>query len=472
MNKYSTVFILIVIPVLILALINRANLLYTMGFIIWLAGIFYSMSDFYNRGILFLFLVSFFVFLMGRDMLEQFFSYKIETEIPVDAINHSCKTLFLSVVTLLLCYHFFSRKNKKIVTDKRTQVVKMYNCYVRDISKVLFYVTMIFAIVSKLSIVLFVFKNGYTTYYIEYADYLSNNHFVFLSSKIELMMPVALCAYLASMPKEKDYLKVAAVYVVYLSLSFFSGQRGPLALGVLLLIVYVIFRQGLKKQFWKVRKAYIILFIIAVPLISLTLTLYSNKRFGFESNVLGVFSSIPTFIYEQGVSSNVIKRAYEFQDRIPDQPYVLEFIHGGIFAKILGIEVYHGNSVEHAMKGGSFTHTIGYVVMGKEYLNGRGTGSSYIAELFYNLGYIGVVLGNILYAFLLSRMLTLNKKTTILKFSLFLFITPQLLWAPRGSFSGFMSMLSAPTVLVAFIIIFGGASLCHYIRVHTQKINV
>lgn len=463
MNKRSLVFIFLIV-LLALVIINGASLLYVISFVVWSAGILYSSKDFYNRGMLFMFLISFFVFLMGRDFLEELFVYRVESDIPNNVLTHTYITTILSLGTLLLGYRWFSRKNKHVVAEKQTQVERIRNHYVRDISKLLFYISTCFAFISKISIALFVLKNGYKAYYLGYSNYLSNNIFIFLSSKIELMMPVSLCVYLASMPRKKDYFKIVVVYVVYLILTFFSGQRGPLVLGCLLLIVYEIFRQGLTKQYISIRRKHVILFLIGVPLISLALTLYSNKRFGEDSSNLSLLSSVPAFMYDQGVSSNVIKRAYEFKDRIPDQPYIMEFIHGGIFAKILGIEVYHGNSEEHAMKGGSFTHTIGYVVMGKEYLAGRGTGSSYIAELFQCLGYFGIVLGNVLYAFLLSRMLTLNSKTTIFKFSLFLFFTPQLLWAPRASFSGFMSMISAPTVLLAFIIIFGGAHLCKLIK--------
>lgn len=54
------------------------------------------------------------------------------------------------------------------------------------------------------------------------------------------------------------------------------------------------------------------------------------------------------FFYDQGVTSNVMKRAYIYKDQIPsNQIYVLEFLHSGILARLLGIPVYHGNNIEH-----------------------------------------------------------------------------------------------------------------------------
>ncbi len=62
------------------------------------------------------------------------------------------------------------------------------------------------------------------------------------------------------------------------------------------------------------------------------------------------------FFYDQGVTSNVMKRAYMYRDKIPsDQTYILEFLHSGIFARLFGIRVYHGNTVEHALHGELYT---------------------------------------------------------------------------------------------------------------------
>ena len=101
MNKRSLIFIFLIV-LLALVIINGTSLLYAMSFIIWSAGILYSSNDFYNRGMLFMFLISFFVFLMGRDFLEEFFLYRVESEIPNNVLKHTYIT-YKHAINLKLC---------------------------------------------------------------------------------------------------------------------------------------------------------------------------------------------------------------------------------------------------------------------------------------------------------------------------------------------------------------------------------
>lgn len=107
------------------------------------------------------------------------------------------------------------------------------------------------------------------------------------------------------------------------------------------------------------------------------------------------------------------------------------------------------------MYGGSFTHTLGYTVMNSAYLAGRGTGSSYIAELYQDFGYTGIILGNILYSFLLARITKNEDNDSLLKKSIKFMIITQLLWAPRGSFTYFISQNLTPTTIATLLLVFG-----------------
>ena len=101
------------------------------------------------------------------------------------------------------------------------------------------------------------------------------------------------------------------------------------------------------------------------------------------------------------------------------------------------------------------THTLGYTVMNSAYLAGRGTGSSYIAELYQDFGYTGIILGNILYSFLLARITKNEDNDSLLKKSIKFMIITQLLWAPRGSFTYFISQNLTPTTIATLLLVFG-----------------
>ena len=100
-------------------------------------------------------------------------------------------------------------------------------------------------------------------------------------------------------------------------------------------------------------------------------------------------------------------------------------------------------------------YTLGYTVMNSAYLAGRGTGSSYIAELYQDFGYTGIILGNILYSFLLARITKNEDNDSLLKKSIKFMIITQLLWAPRGSFTYFISQNLTPTTIATLLLVFG-----------------
>lgn len=162
-------------------------------------------------------------------------------------------------------------------------------------------------------------------------------------------------------------------------------------------------------------KKMIVGIILILPFLAVFVSAYNIWREGGNASSLNFFEGILNFFYDQGVTGNVLKRAYMYKNQIPKQIYTLEFLHSGILARLFNIKVYHGNTVDHAMYGGSFTHTLGYTVMNSAYLAGRGTGSSYIAELYQDFGYTGIILGNILYSFLLARITKNEDNDSLLK---------------------------------------------------------
>ena len=209
--------------------------------------------------------------------------------------------------------------------------------------------------------------------------------------------------------------------------------------------------------------------VLSLPLLAVFGSFYSIWREGGDLATMNMAKGFIEFFYDQGVTSNVMKRAYIYKDQIPsNQIYVLEFLHSGILARLLGIPVYHGNNIEHAMYGGSFTHTLGYVVMGNAYLAGRGTGTCYISELYQDMGYVGILLGNIIYAYLIAKIANKQDDKTLFLSSVRFMIITQLLWAPRGSFTGFITQNIAPTTLVVFVMVFGMSKLIVSVKSKTK----
>jgi hypothetical protein len=134
--------------------------------------------------------------------------------------------------------------------------------------------------------------------------------------------------------------------------------------------------------------------------------------------------------------------------------YTLEFLHSGIFARIFGYTVYYGNSYDRALYGGSLAHSMGYIVLGTKYLEGQGTGTSFLAEFYQDYGYFGAVLGTAIYAILISKIANVKKLCgNVWIRTIQLYLIQKILWAPRGSFADIISSLCSWPVLFALFIV-------------------
>lgn len=450
-NKiFALTLMLFLLPILLFIL--DCNIVFVAVVYIWCYLALYSYKEIEKRGMLFAFLVTFFCFLMGREILEQFFIYKVEA-FDDNTNRHAYISMLLSLLSVGLGYMFFSQKkqeSKGLIRNDGNSI------RLRLISKIVYYFTIIFAIITKLVIARYVFSHGYTEYYVSFYENMASNGILYVISKIEIAMPVALCVFLSTLPTKKELRQPIWVYLFYLLVSLGSGQRSTLMLGLLFLMVYFLYRQSIDPDTLWVKRKWICGSIFVVPFLALFFSWFNAWRFNETDNNFVWYAGLFDFFYAQGVTVNIIKHAYNLYEELANQQfYILEFAKSGFLARLFNIEVYNGNSIEHALYGGSFTHALGYKVLGNLYLMGRGTGTSYIAELFQDFSYFGIVLGNILYAYLLANINRFSEYKSIFMHSLQLLMITQLLWAPRGSFSGFLSVIFFPSTIITLIIIFG-----------------
>ncbi len=171
---------------------------------------------------------------MGREILEQFFIYKVEA-FDDNTNRHAYISMLLSLLSVGLGYMFFSQKkqeSKGLIKNDGNSI------RLRLISKIVYYFTIIFAIITKLVIARYVFSHGYTEYYVSFYENMASNGILYVISKIEIAMPVALCVFLSTLPTKKELRQPIWVYLFYLLVSLGSGQRSTLMLGLLFLMVY------------------------------------------------------------------------------------------------------------------------------------------------------------------------------------------------------------------------------------------
>ncbi|QHO91317.1 hypothetical protein CWT12_08315 [Actinomyces sp. 432] len=457
--------------VVALALSTQASVAWTLILLLWLNAFLFAAARMASRTILAAFLVSFFLLLLGREITIDFFRYET-TQAPPGQTEHLQLCLALSLLGIMLgatateawrgrARHLFRSDESAPGPDEPTDSVGGRAGAALDargatvladpsIVRFLFWATLVLSLISVGLRARYVLANGYLSYYTEFSDLEDASGSMYGLRRIEVMLPLMLAIHLGVFPPRREVTAAVTGWAAYLFLSLLTGQRGTFVGGLVIILAYWIVRARQDSSgTWRVGAIGRIAGAVAVPLVAVVLTAVESARgVGAVASDTAGRNPVLQLLYGQGVSSTVVRNAYTYADFIPRDWYTGEFLHSGLPARLLGYQVYHGNTVEHALNGGSFTHAFAYTLLGPQYLTGRGTGSSFIAELFYDYGYAGVLLGGAVYGAVCIWACNLIKGQP-LRNGLKLMIVPTLLWAPRGSATGFLASWLTPSVVVA-----------------------
>ena len=141
----------------------------------------------------------------------------------------------------------------------------------------------------------------------------------------------------------------------------------------------------------------------------------------------GIMALLIDFIYKQGTSFGVLAKGYLYECYLPVRafknytfgPIIDYFYRGNIGGMLFGTTpLPENNSIELAFESNSYAHNISYIVMGDDYLQGHGIGSSYIMELFTDYRYIGVFVFSIILGIILVAMMKLAYAKKVLPMAL------------------------------------------------------
>lgn len=452
---------MVIIPLDILAILFGMffpeKMLIILILVVWSNGLLYSVENLEKRGALFAFLISFFLILIGRQTLETFGLHEVEIEFSDELNRHAEKLMLISLVSLFIGYYFanrytFGRKKEIREFDYNSS---LYIC-VQNVSAVLFYLTFAFNIFTVLDIVFFVIKHGYIALYSSYVSSVP-----YIIKKIGDMCLVCFWIFLATMPKKRKVDELSVYYLLYLFLTLGTGKRFPFVSGLLTLFVYYVARNRINSgdQLWLRRSTMIWLFLLA-PVLIAGLYLIGQIRVDNLASSLRLDKVFTDFLYNQGISVNIIKRAKLYENLLPQGKLYLfgstyEAVSNNVIFRLLGATSYSGNNAAHALNGYSFQHAISYATMGKYYLSGHGLGSCYIAEAFHDLQYFGVIIVNIVYGIMFRKVFDFRQHG-IWATAIILSMLYSLLLAPRGSADGFITdivdLTTWGTILVVWLL--------------------
>lgn len=386
------------------------NIMFTATMMLLVNNIFYSLESIRRRFVFLFFNISFFTFLMGQDLFEMINGQTWWASFPSSIMEHTLLVLFISLLSLYIGSVIMEKLNKK--NKSNDYKPKKSIAGIRKTSKILFYLTFTVAFIVLLERVLFVQNYGYVALYLDYVSQIP-----YIIKKIAITNSTFLYIYLATMPLKREARPVVLLQLVYLGVSVLSGVRGTLVVGLMVLIIYFIFRDAYLSDYdekW-LGKAEKYVLIIGLPFFLAFLSAYGVIRVGGNIGSFSLINEMINFFKSQGGSVQVISFSKIYENYLPStninytfSPIINYFTIGSIASIFTGLTPLV-DKVDIALYGNNLGATITYIVNPQYYLAGGGMGTQYIAELYADFGYAGVIVFNLLMGALLSLLFKSNK---------------------------------------------------------------
>lgn len=330
-------------------------------------------------------------FISGKVIIDGTFNNSFEgfsNEVKYSALT----CIYISHISIYSGFYVFKKINSKVHKFNYENYTYVF--------KILFFIF----IVSSISLfclnfekILFVNENGYLDLYTKFNSNLpkilmSISGFFYISFFSLINFPMRI----------KTKITISFVFLLNSFVMLFTGQRSHF--GINLLILFVIFTIQYRKEF----KNYLTKknIVIIISLATLVLILFQAVSV-VRNNEDITFNNINPLklIYNQGSSSNVIAYTILCEDQLDNELYSLATVketieNNRIIKNIFHTKSYQGNTYEIVKEKSYLSYDLSYLILGQDYFNGQGLGTSYIAEIYKDFSYIGLFIFGILIAFM------------------------------------------------------------------------
>lgn len=283
------------------------------------------------------------------------------------------------------------------------------------------------------------------------------------------MAPVALCLCLSTLPKKRLAFTLLLCNVLSYAPQLLFGARADFSLTLLFALVYYLLRHFSAPQegwFGKWEKR---LLVLGVPVLIVGLAMLNYWR--DAHNTMASSSLLTDFIYKQGVTSQMLSDTVHYKTvlRMECPCYsvgriVDYWMHGRVAQQFFGAAALPvGNSLQMVTQGHELCHTISFFSFGARYFQGHGAGSCYLAELYCDLGWVGVAAGSALLGWFLGRVQPLASRPDALG-AFWLFCLMNVFFLPRDTFClPIYGLLTLPS-MAALMGIAALTAMLHWLR--------
>lgn len=386
-------------------LVNQnVNALLLSAMLVWSANIVFALTDI-KRNVLYFFLnVTFFVFLLGRPLIEALRGEDWFAR-PMLAYYGDADTLsgmyviILSQYMLLvgaICGNGYLQCKNKIFPELFKRDNPVFRDALRIVSLIIFGTSMLCETLLDIEKLRFIQSHTYVEFYSQFVSSLP--YIVYIGSTF---LEYSGYVFLATLPKKKTSFVVLAVMVIVNVPELLVGERNPVVLSILFALIYYLLRDyyGDKEQ-W-IGRFEKVLICISAPVSVALLGVYNYVREGASILDFDFWYGFTDFFHKQGVTFSWLCSGMGVLEHLPNRGQtcytfggiVDYFRYGSIGQLISGTSgLGNGNNLLRATEGNSMAHHLSYVLLGDEYLQGHGCGSSYLLEVFADAGYMGIIL--------------------------------------------------------------------------------
>lgn len=261
--------------------------------------------------------------------------------------------------------------------------------------------------------------------------------------------------FICTFPTKSVAYRLSLIFMIFYSAYVLTGMRAEFVL-MLLTTLWLI------SHVYDWRPKYIILASIAI-LIVLFSQLSAMLKYGLGVDI-APYTIVGQFLYSQGVSLLVLGYVIEFENLFTSSIFDgIRHIISPYTSKILMLA---GELPPRSGERVELVHSIGdkltYTLRPNLYVQGAGTGSSYVAEI-YSLGG-NMAITSVLNAVVGFLMIYVTRRLLFQQYGLFIatFIVPGVLWMPRSAF-----LYPTLKLIIAALVIFCVAMVFQAIRKKT-----
>lgn len=379
--------------------------------IVYLSSIINCLCDIKNKLALLLFYFSFFIFLMGRMFMDIFIYGYVTFNFNHKISIHILVCLYISILFLRIGGDLLKIKKKKVSEFIGNNIIKSR---MKNISRIIFYFAFIATIPIVIEEYLFIIDNSYGELYTSFQSKLPA-----IIRIISNMRTISVFIFLGCFPTKKE-VKLPIILILFSGiLLMFTGDRTNLSQAILIIILYFGIRQAMNPEEQWIKVKHLFFGIIIIPFFLAFMSFYVYLREGFDTNEVTFLSQFVRFFRSLGRSVDVIGYEKLYENELPINLYSISNIinylkYNHITELLFNMQMPQQHTVQFAIEGYSFMHSLTYLIDPTLYLNGHGAGSSYIAEVYFDFGYIGIMFINIIYGVFLTRIRKLKAYNPVL----------------------------------------------------------